>query len=80
VHRAIYMLCRRPTNGEKNDCPPNPYMIVHHMSAFSDHQTLKLQEAPDMVPVGELPRHILLSVDRWVVQSIFDVDWACLMS
>ena len=34
------------------------------MSTFSDHQTLKLQEAPDMVPVGELPRHMLLSVDR----------------
>jgi hypothetical protein len=27
---------------------------------------MKLQEAPDMVPVGELPRHMLLSVDRFV--------------
>jgi DNA replication licensing factor MCM5 len=42
----------------------DPYMIVHGKSAFIDSQTLKLQEAPDMVPVGELPRHMLLSVDR----------------
>ena len=49
--------------GEKKDCPLDPYLIVHSKSNFSDHQTLKLQEAPDMVPVGELPRHMLLSVD-----------------
>ncbi|KAI0001850.1 hypothetical protein BJV77DRAFT_1076826 [Russula vinacea] len=27
--------------------------------------SLKLREAPDMVPVGELPRHIILSADRY---------------
>jgi DNA replication licensing factor MCM5 len=42
----------------------DPYMIVHDKSKFVDMQTLKLQETPDMVPVGELPRHILLSADR----------------
>lgn len=42
------------------------------MSTFSDHQTLKLQEAPDMVPVGELPRHMLLSADRYVSFSFTD--------
>jgi DNA replication licensing factor MCM5 len=31
---------------------------------------MKLQEAPDMVPVGELPRHMLLSVDRFVLFSV----------
>jgi DNA replication licensing factor MCM5 len=51
-------------DGAKNDCPIDPFLIVHSKSTFSDHQTLKLQEAPDMVPVGELPRHMLLSADR----------------
>jgi DNA replication licensing factor MCM5 len=51
-------------DGGRNDCPMDPYLIIHSKSAFSDHQTLKLQEAPDMVPVGELPRHMLLSADR----------------
>ncbi|KIJ38417.1 hypothetical protein M422DRAFT_258780 [Sphaerobolus stellatus SS14] len=55
---------------EKNDCGPNPYMIVHHLSTFTDHQTLKLQEAPDMVPVGELPRHMLLSADRYLTGQV----------
>ncbi|GJJ09600.1 hypothetical protein Clacol_003823 [Clathrus columnatus] len=35
-----------------------------------DHQTLKLQEAPDMVPVGELPRHMLLSADRQLTGQV----------
>ena len=41
-------------------------MIIHSRCNFIDNQTMKLQEAPDMVPVGELPRHMLLSVDRFV--------------
>ncbi|KAF8591962.1 MCM-domain-containing protein [Ramaria rubella] len=69
--RGLPRFCdAKPANGEKNECPPNPYMIVHHMSAFSDHQTLKLQEAPDMVPVGELPRHMLLSADRYLTGQV----------
>jgi DNA replication licensing factor MCM5 len=39
-------------------------VIVHDRCTFVDQQTLKLQEAPDLVPVGELPRHMLLVADR----------------
>jgi DNA replication licensing factor MCM5 len=49
-------------NQEK--CPIDPYMIDAAKSKYIDSQTLKFQETPDMVPVGELPRHVLLSVDR----------------
>ena len=42
----------------------DPYQIVGDKSKCVDQQTLKLQETPEMVPTGELPRHILLSVDR----------------
>ncbi|KAL1761022.1 MCM2/3/5 family-domain-containing protein [Schizophyllum commune] len=52
------------TAGQPKDCPLDPYLIIHPKSTFADQQTLKLQEAPDMVPVGELPRHLLLSADR----------------
>jgi DNA replication licensing factor MCM5 len=63
--RGLPRVCDAPEQeGQKKDCPMDPYIIVHSKSAFSDHQTLKLQEAPDMVPVGELPRHMLLSADR----------------
>ncbi|BFZ54606.1 minichromosome maintenance protein 5 [Savitreella phatthalungensis] len=55
-----------PAAGETKDCPIDPYVVVHEKSHFIDQQKLKLQEAPDMVPVGELPRHIELSADRYL--------------
>lgn len=57
-------------DGQKNDCPMDPYLIIHSKSTFADQQTLKLQEAPDMVPVGELPRHMLLSADRFLTGKV----------
>lgn len=57
-----------PTNQKK--CPLDPYIIIHSKSTFADQQTLKLQEAPDMVPVGELPRHMLLSADRYLTGRV----------
>ncbi|KAF7784707.1 hypothetical protein Agabi119p4_872 [Agaricus bisporus var. burnettii] len=59
-----------PAGGEANNCPMDPYIIIHQKSSFTDQQTLKLQEAPDMVPVGELPRHMLLSVDRYLTGKV----------
>jgi DNA replication licensing factor MCM5 len=34
-----------------------------------DQQTLKLQEAPEMVPTGEMPRSILVAVERGLVDK-----------
>jgi DNA replication licensing factor MCM5 len=59
-----------PPNGEPKNCPRDPYVIAHDKSTFYDQQTLKLQETPDMVPVGEMPRHILLSADRYLTNRI----------
>ena len=69
--RGLPRRCDAPElEGQKKDCPLDPYLIIHSKSVFTDHQTLKLQEAPDMVPVGELPRHMLLSVDRNLVGKV----------
>lgn len=57
-----------PEDGEK--CPLDPYVVVHEKSHFIDQQVLKLQEAPDDVPVGELPRHILVSADRYLANRV----------
>ena len=56
---------------ERKECPMDPYVIIHSKCTFVDQQALKLQEAPDMVPTGELPRHILLSMDRYVVCCLY---------
>lgn len=43
---------------------------MHDKCTFVDQQTIKLQEAPDMVPVGELPRHLILSCDRYLTGQV----------
>ncbi|KZT44562.1 putative CDC46-cell division control protein [Sistotremastrum suecicum HHB10207 ss-3] len=69
--KGLPRICDAPeTPGQKKNCPMDPYMIVHAKSSFIDSQVLKLQEAPDMVPVGELPRHMMLSVDRYLTGRV----------
>ncbi len=65
-------VCPRPrADGDKSPkCPLDPFYIVHERSQFIDQQVLKLQEAPDQVPVGELPRHILVSADRYLTNLV----------
>ncbi|RLV95642.1 Minichromosome maintenance protein 5 [Spathaspora sp. JA1] len=57
-------------NSTQEKCPPDSYVIVHDKSHFVDQQVLKLQETPDMVPVGEMPRHIMLQADRYLTNQV----------
>ncbi|XP_054822131.1 DNA replication licensing factor MCM5 [Prosopis cineraria] len=58
-----------PQPGEE-PCPLDPWLVVPDKSKYVDQQTLKLQENPEDVPTGELPRNMLLSVDRHLVQTV----------
>jgi DNA replication licensing factor MCM5 len=60
----------RPENEPSERCPLDPYFVVHERCQFIDQQVIKLQEAPDQVPVGELPRHILISADRYLTNRV----------
>lgn len=60
----------RETEVAAAPCPPDPYAIVPEKCKCVDQQTLKIQESPDMVPVGELPRHVLATVDRFLVNRV----------
>ena len=53
-----------------NDCGPNPFVIMADHCEYIDQQTLKLQESPEVVPTGEMPRNIMLSVDRYLVDRV----------
>jgi DNA replication licensing factor MCM5 len=44
--------------------------VVHEKCQFIDQQIIKLQEAPDQVPVGELPRHIVITADRYLTNRV----------
>eukprot|EP00605_Chrysophyceae_sp_TOSAG23-4_P000993 GSChrysophyteH1.ASY1.ANO1.1094.1 assembled CDS len=48
-------------------CGAGTLEVLPDMCKFIDQQTLKLQEAPEVVPTGEMPRNIMLSVDRNLV-------------
>lgn len=61
---------KNPGTETGDPCPMDPYFVVHEDSQFMDQQILKLQEAPDQVPVGELPRHILVSADRYLTNRV----------
>lgn len=45
-------------------CPVDPYFIIPDRCVCVDFQTLRLQESPDAVPHGEMPRHLQLYCDR----------------
>ncbi|KAL2707340.1 DNA helicase [Kluyveromyces marxianus] len=51
-------------------CGPDPYLIVHESSQFIDQQFLKLQELPESVPIGELPRNLLMTCDRYLTNKV----------
>lgn len=46
-------------------CPVDPYFIIPDRCVCVDFQTLRLQESPDAVPHGEMPRHMQLYCDRY---------------
>ncbi|KAL8436130.1 hypothetical protein ACSSS7_001944 [Eimeria intestinalis] len=48
---------------------PEPYFIVTNESTFLDVQLLKLQELPEDVPTGDMPRHLLLNTTRFLVDE-----------
>ena len=48
-------------------CPLDPYYILPDNCKCVDFQNVKLQESPDSVPHGEMPRHIQLFLDRSLV-------------
>ncbi|KNC50614.1 MCM5 minichromosome maintenance deficient 5 [Thecamonas trahens ATCC 50062] len=62
--------CLRARQGQGDDCGLDPYLIVADKSDYVDQQTLKLQESPEDVPTGEMPRQVLLSVDRNLVDKV----------
>eukprot|EP00003_Mantamonas_plastica_P011458 TRINITY_DN2118_c0_g2_i3.p1 TRINITY_DN2118_c0_g2~~TRINITY_DN2118_c0_g2_i3.p1 ORF type:complete len:165 (-),score=38.29 TRINITY_DN2118_c0_g2_i3:32-526(-) len=62
--------CSRPNEGGTYTCGLDPYTIIPDDSEFVDQQTLKLQERPEDVPTGEMPRNSLLLVERNMVSRV----------
>ncbi|XBW34854.1 hypothetical protein QEN19_000421 [Hanseniaspora menglaensis] len=65
-----YGSAQQITAGDQSSCGNDPYMIIHEASQFIDQQYLKIQELPESVPVGEMPRTILMTCDRYLTNKL----------
>uniref|UniRef100_A0AC34QA03 DNA replication licensing factor MCM5 n=1 Tax=Panagrolaimus sp. JU765 TaxID=591449 RepID=A0AC34QA03_9BILA len=63
-------MCSANQAGKNARCPLDPYFIVPDKCSCTDFQTLKLQETPEDVPHGEMPRHMQLYVDRYLTDRV----------
>ncbi|CAJ0581805.1 unnamed protein product, partial [Mesorhabditis spiculigera] len=63
--------CGAPQAGQSQRCPLDPYVILPDKCVCVDFQTLKLQENPEDVPHGEMPRHLPLYVDRYLTDQVY---------
>lgn len=48
----------------------DPYDIVPHASIFTDFQILKIQETPDSIPTGEVPRTYKIVCEKHLVDQM----------
>mmetsp|Transcript_23840 Transcript_23840/g.55291 ORF Transcript_23840/g.55291 Transcript_23840/m.55291 type:complete len:726 (-) Transcript_23840:550-2727(-) len=60
-------VCDKPRQPNEPPCGLDPYQIMPEKCKYVDQQTWKLQEAPESVPTGEMPRTVLMTVDRRLV-------------
>ncbi|CAG9860618.1 unnamed protein product [Phyllotreta striolata] len=67
-----YLLPRKCNTEQANrpKCPLDPYFIMPDKCQCVDFQVLKLQELPDGIPQGEIPRHITLYCDRYLCERV----------
>lgn len=56
--------------GQANQCGMDPYLVLADKSECVDQQTLKMQERPEDVPTGDLPRSMMCLVDRRLVGAV----------
>ncbi|PIC40388.1 hypothetical protein B9Z55_011747 [Caenorhabditis nigoni] len=62
--------CAAPQQGQLVKCPIDPYIMLPDKCECVDYQTLKLQENPEDVPHGEMPRHLQLFTERYHTDKV----------
>lgn len=67
-----YVLPRKCTTEQagRPKCPLDPFFIMPDKCHCVDFQVLKLQELPDQIPQGEMPRHLQLYCDRYLCDRV----------
>lgn len=50
--------------GQTEACPPDPFNVITELCDQVDTQHVKLQELPEEIPSGEIPKHVSVQLDR----------------
>ncbi len=66
-----------PSGG--SECGSQPFAVLLDECTFSDQQSIKLQESPEMVPTGGMPRHVRVVVDRALVDRVSPGSRVCVV-
>lgn len=71
-YERLHFFCfkTRQQAGAPAKCPLDPYFIIPDKCRCVDFQVLKLQELPDNIPQGEMPRHLQLYCDRYLCERV----------
>ena len=64
----------------RDKCPVDPFLIIPEKCQCVDYQILKLQESPDAVPTGEMPRHMQAFCDRYLTERVVPGNRVTLLS
>lgn len=62
--------CKKPVIEGETPCPLDPYIALPDEGRYIDSQTLKLQELPEAVPTGEMPRSLSLACERYLTDKV----------
>jgi len=62
--------CPTDQTSKPAPCPMDPFFILPDKCRCVDFQVMKLQESPDAVPNGEMPRHLQLYADRYITEKV----------
>lgn len=54
----------------KEKCPLDSYQIISEKSEYIDIQSLKLQEPPENIPTGDIPRSYNLLCEKYLVNKV----------
>uniref|UniRef100_A0A6A7G0I0 DNA replication licensing factor MCM5 n=1 Tax=Hirondellea gigas TaxID=1518452 RepID=A0A6A7G0I0_9CRUS len=66
----IPRICSTRLGNDEDKCKLDPFVILPDECRFVDTQKLRLQELPEQVPTGEMPRHITMSAERSLVNKV----------
>ena len=69
---AIPRICdnQRNPGPDKQQCKIDSYRVIPDKCDVFDQQILKLQEAPELIPTGEMPRSFSLTADKELCDKV----------